>query len=121
MDKQLTKNFKLSEFTCKCGCGKDDISLELVGEVQKIRELYGKPIRITSGLRCIDHNRNSGGRDNSAHLSGLAADIGWDNVTDRHRLLTIIIGMGWRRIGIAKSFVHIDIDNSKAQDVIWTY
>jgi hypothetical protein len=26
-----------------------------------------------------------------------------------------------RRIGIANNFIHFDIDENKAQDVIWTY
>ena len=49
MEKQLTDNFRLSEFVCKCGCGADDIDLRLVNTVQTILTLYGKPIYITSG------------------------------------------------------------------------
>ena len=72
MEKQLTENFRLSEFACKCGCGADHIDLRLVAMVQTIRTLYGKPIYITSGVRCETHNASPevDGLENSAHLTG---------------------------------------------------
>ena len=48
MSEQLTKNFKRSEFACKCGCGFDDIDLKLVNIIQIIRDEVG-PIRIPPG------------------------------------------------------------------------
>ena len=29
--------------------------------------------------------------------------------------------VGFRRFGIAKSFIHVDIDNEKSNPVIWLY
>ena len=40
--KQLTDNFRLSEFVCKFGCGAYHIGLLLVALVQTIRTLFGK-------------------------------------------------------------------------------
>lgn len=40
-----------------------------------IREKYGKPIIITSGYRCKELNKKVGGKSNSFHLKGLAADL----------------------------------------------
>ena len=74
------KNFKIKEFRCRCGCEmpeevKSNIEL-LVGNVlDPLRERYGKPIYVTSGYRCADHNEAVGGVANSQHLRGEAADI----------------------------------------------
>lgn len=39
------------------------------------RELWGKPLVVTSGYRCKELNRMIGGVSNSQHLTGCAADI----------------------------------------------
>ena len=36
---------------------------ELLDMIDKAREIYGKPIHITSGYRTEDHNRKVGGVD----------------------------------------------------------
>ena len=41
----------------------------------EIREKDGKPIIITSGYRCQELNKKVGGKSNSFHLKGLAADL----------------------------------------------
>ena len=43
--------------------------------LDEIREKYGKPIIITSGYRCKELNKKVGGKSNSFHLKGLAADL----------------------------------------------
>ena len=46
--------------------------------LDKIREIYGKPIIISSGYRCKQLNDLVGGAPNSQHLSGFAVDIQYD-------------------------------------------
>lgn len=43
--------------------------------LDEIRDKYGKPIIITSGYRCQELNKKVGGKSNSFHLKGLAADL----------------------------------------------
>ena len=43
--------------------------------LDRIREDYGKPVRVNSGFRSEAVNEKVGGARNSAHLKGLAADI----------------------------------------------
>ena len=69
------KYFKRNEFTCKCGCGFNHIDISLVKMLDKIREHYGKPIVITSGVRCVTHNRKVGGTSQSYHVKNKAADF----------------------------------------------
>jgi zinc D-Ala-D-Ala carboxypeptidase len=89
--------------------------------LDQIREQYGRPIHINSGYRTAERNRMVGGKADSAHLRGLAADLRCDNSRDRHDLLEAIFSVGIHRVGIAKSFIHIDNDKSKAERVVWLY
>lgn len=71
----LAKNFSRYEFACHCGCGFDQVALELVFWLQGLRERIGRPLYINSGCRCAAHNTAVRGAKNSYHLRGLAADI----------------------------------------------
>ena len=70
-----TKNFKVSEFTCKCGCGLNIIDQRVMNMAQTIREALGVPVRVNSGCRCEKHNAKSNGVKGSNHTKGLAADL----------------------------------------------
>jgi hypothetical protein len=41
--------------------------------------------------------------------------------SDRYKLLCALIEVGFNRIGVAKSFIHVDVDKNKSKNVIWTY
>lgn len=69
------KYFKKEEFTCKCGCGLNNINLKLVQIADEIREKIGVPLIVSSGCRCSKHNKNVGGVLNSRHISGKAVDL----------------------------------------------
>lgn len=74
------KYFKKEEFKCQCG-GKycngypAEMSSKLIDILEELRVYFGKPITITSGLRCSKHNVAVGGVSNSQHQYGKAADI----------------------------------------------
>lgn len=74
------KNFKYSEFKCKCGgryCNGYPVpfSYELAKNLQTIRTHFGKPLIITSPLRCETWNSKQGGVKNSKHKKGWACDF----------------------------------------------
>lgn len=117
----LSKDFSKSEFKCSCGCDKVRVSPHLVKGLQKMRDGYGKPIKISSGFRCDDHNDTVGGAQNSAHLTGDAADMAVSNSKQRFALIREAIYAGFTRIGIAESFIHVDVSISAPQNVCWTY
>ena len=70
-----TKNFKVSEFACKCGCGHNPIDQRVINMCQAIRDEVGVPVRVNSGCRCEKHNTNSRGVKGSKHITGKAADL----------------------------------------------
>ena len=83
--RKFTKNFKPEEFKCKCGkCNGYPSYMKQVelAHIQNIRNHYGKPIKITSALRCPHENRQVGGVPNSGHLKGYAVDFYMAGVTD---------------------------------------
>lgn len=86
-----------------------------------LRKNVGRPLTITSGVRCEAYNTKVGGVDSSAHVDGLAADIAVGDGHDRFSLISSALTVGFRRIGVAKNFVHLDVDYSKPTNVIWVY
>ena len=120
-DPQLTPHFNLSEFRCPC-CGAVEIdnARKLASQLEVIRSVVG-PVVIRSGCRCANRNAAVGGKPNSAHLRSLAADC--LTQTDRYRFdfLRAAVLAGFSRIGVAKTTVHVDIDTSLDQHVVWTY
>jgi uncharacterized protein YcbK (DUF882 family) len=94
---------------------------ELLNMLDIVRKKYGKSIVINSGYRTVKHNAKVGGTPASSHTKGLAVDIACNNSTDRFKLTGILKEVGFKRIGIAKTFIHADIDKDKSQNVLWTY
>ena len=122
----LTADFDRSEFRCKCGCGNDNVSIELVRRLQQLRSLYGKPLYINSGCRCIKHNAEVGGVPNSAHVSegkvGEAADISINSTEQMWELVDRIISYNlFKRLGIGKTLLHVDISTILPSPRIWPY
>lgn len=70
-----TKNFNVSEFACKCGCGYNVIDQRVINMAQTIREALGVSVRVNSGCRCEKHNAKVGGVKGSKHTKGLASDL----------------------------------------------
>lgn len=116
------KYFKLSEFDSPdiLGSGKN-MNEEFLYMLDAARKVYGKPMRVNSGYRSEAHNKKVGGVSSSSHLKGLAADISCKNSNERFEMLQAFIKAGFKRIGVADSFIHVDNDKDKSQNVIWTY
>ncbi|MGM9584880.1 MAG: D-Ala-D-Ala carboxypeptidase family metallohydrolase [Faecousia sp.] len=70
--------FTRAEFACKCGrCGgfPAEPAEALVRLADQVREHFGKPAVVSSGIRCPSHNTRVGGVANSYHLKGKAVDF----------------------------------------------
>ena len=90
-------------------------------KLDKARERAGIPFVINSAYRSPEHNAKIGGKPNSSHLKGLAVDISVTNSRQRFIVLNALLEVGFTRIGIADTFIHVDLDKGKSKDVIWTY
>ena len=121
---KLTKNFNLSEFTCKCGnCEIPPDVLSnikiLADQLQIIRNRLNKPIKINSGYRCKYHNDITvKGSKNSQHKLGTAADIVIKDirVKDTYNFLNQLMQNGTiinGGLGSYNNFTHYDIRDKK--------
>jgi len=110
--------FKTDEFTCPC-CNKVIVSGYLIHLLNKIREGLGKPMTVNSGYRCKKHNKKVGGKDNSAHRRGTAADIECTNSHDRFIIKKLAYEAGFKRLKPYPTFIHLDVDMELPQEVMW--
>ncbi len=116
----MLTNFTLDEFTCKCGCGTNNISVALVGKLQIARTNAGVPFIVTSACRCEKHNKDVGGVKNSFHTQGLACDIKFKDNVQLFKIVKGLLEADFKRILIypKKSFIHVDIGKDAPQDII---
>jgi zinc D-Ala-D-Ala carboxypeptidase len=116
------KYFKIREFDSPdvegSGSWMNEKTLELLDEA---RGIAGIPFVINSGYRTKNHNLKVGGVSNSAHLKGYAVDLECKNAGDAHKIITAAFICGFNRVGISKSFIHLDNDPSKNKNRVWTY
>jgi len=121
-------HFKLEEFDSPDlpGSGAEFMDEEFLNLLDRARDAAGVPFKITSGFRTPEYNidlkkRGYAVARNSSHLKGLAADIAVTSSANRLIILESLLFVGFRRVGIGKSFIHVDFDISKSQDVVWVY
>ena len=90
----LSKIFSKLEFQCPCSCGANRISSVLVEKLQKVRNIIGRPLIITSGVRCEFYSASIKASLNSSHVPdsygiGNAVDIACTNSKDRYELVQV--------------------------------
>ena len=125
----LSNNFSRLEVQCPCGCGANKISSVLIEKLQKVRNIIGTSIIITSGVRCEFYNASIKASISSSHVPddsgiGNAVDIACTNSKERYELVEVAQKF-FQRIGISGGsyggFIHLDVDRSKTQEVMWLY
>lgn len=103
----LSPHFRVREFACKDGSDTIYIDTLLVYYLQKIREHFGRPVRIHSAYRTPAYNKKVGGAQESQHVLGKAADIHIDGIEPK-RIYDYANSIGVGGLGLYPSFVHID-------------
>jgi len=93
---------------------------EFLERLDKARAFADIPFIINSAYRSPNHPLSIK-NPSSSHIKGLAVDIkATDNAT-RFKIIDALLFVGFKRIGIADTFIHVDMDYGKRQDIIWTY
>lgn len=110
------KHFDREEFRCNCE-GKycdgfqAEPSKKLVKLADRIREHYGVPMIVSSGVRCKTHNANVHGDMNSRHMRGLAMDF-----CIKGKPAAEVLEYVWKQpevryaYAIDSNYVHMDVD-----------
>ena len=116
------KYFQLSEFDSPDEKGSGSkMNYAFIEKLDYARGNAGIPFKINSGYRTQEWNLKVGGRFGSSHKKGLAVDIGYNGSRERYLILSALMQVGITRFGIAKGFIHADVDKSKDPEVIWLY
>ena len=88
--------------------------------LDEAREFAQIPFFINSAYRSPTHPLSIK-NPTSSHIKGLAVDIKATDMTTRFKIVEALISVGFTRIGIADTFIHVDLDFDKSQDVMWPY
>jgi uncharacterized protein YcbK (DUF882 family) len=103
------------------------ICLDFMEWLARLRGEYGKPIRVTSGYRTPQHQRELTGRDTGAHVDGQAVDIAVSGY-DAEQLERLAIAHGALGRGIfqagphAGRYLHLDRwDKREGVPIMWSY
>jgi len=98
----------------------DNMNKEFLFVLDEAREFARIPFIINSAYRSPDHPLSIK-NPSSSHIKGLAVDIKATDSITRFKIVKALIEVGFTRIGIADTFIHVDLDLDKTQNVIWTY
>lgn len=107
-------HFRREEFRCQCG-GKycngfpAEPDPQLVSLAETVREHFGVPVTVSSGVRCQRHNRAVGGVADSRHLTGKAMDFSVRGVP-AETVLSFVQGLARYAYRIDGSYVHMDVN-----------
>ncbi len=143
-----TKNyFKEKELACPC-CDQNNFSPDLLETLNRMREMLMAPLFLNSAYRCTQHDLNIHltklikkresrvitfneyeelidievkKQRTSSHIKGLATDLRVNGSNQRFMIVNVAREYGINRIGIAKTFIHVDKDIDKPQNLIWLY
>lgn len=139
-DIQLTKHFKLSEFTKSATATKYGIDntppLEVISNLQHLcqqvleplREWMNEPITISSGYRSpkVNSHPDVRGATNSKHLLGEAADIHLPSIETGKRYLEFILyncrfdHLIWEHDSHGNYWIHVSITQSGKKRQLYT-
>jgi zinc D-Ala-D-Ala carboxypeptidase len=115
----MYKYFKLEEFDCQA-TGNNEMKEEFIHKLDELREACGFSFHITSGFRDgkghpIERRKSKPG----THAQGIAADISVSGGAERYIIVREAMRLGFTGIGVAKTFVHVDI--RETTPVVWEY
>lgn len=119
----MTPNFKKEELACRCGCGMLP-EQDFMHKVQRLRDVYGKSLTVTSAARCPAHNaRVSKTGGTGPHTTGRAIDLAVRG-GEAYQVAKIAFNMGFSGIGFNQTgsarFIHLD-DLVEGRPAVWSY
>lgn len=121
-NEKLSEHFSANEFRCKCGGAHDNlVSEELVQKLEQLRDvLKCSRIEISSGYRCVQHDKNVGGSGRGQHTKGKAADVCCYDQSgkpiDNKAVCCTAEDIGFHGIARIKgngTFTHVDVRDGK--------
>ena len=118
----MSKYFSPKEFkACVPSCTIKDMDAAFLALLDEVRETAGIPLVLNCAYRSKAWELKQGRSGNSAHTRGKAVDIRCNTSANRYKIIRAALLLGVPRIGVGKTFVHMDNDKTLPQGVIWDY
>jgi uncharacterized protein YcbK (DUF882 family) len=117
-----SKHYVPTDFDSKDQPGSGmNMNQAFIDRLDQLVDRLGYKPGINSGFRTAARNAAVKGSANSAHLRGLAVDLQAMSGRARFQIVQAALQVGITRIGVAKTYVHLDMDQALPGQVIWTY
>jgi uncharacterized protein YcbK (DUF882 family) len=94
---------------------------EFMNKLDRVRETAGIPLVINSAYRTVEHEKRQGRAGTSAHTVRCAVDIRCNTDANRFKIIKAALEVGFTRIGVAKTFIHVDSSGTHTPNVAWMY
>ena len=98
----------------------ENMNVDFLAKLDEAREYANIPFVINSAYRSPEHSLSIK-NPTSSHIKGLAVDISAKDSRTRGLILDALRAVGFNRIGISDTFIHVDSDLDKSQNVTWLY
>jgi len=124
----LTKNFTSEELACK-HCGKMAIPLPAVDKLQRLRDHYGRPLKLSSAYRCPEHNAAVSSTGRAGPHTKAAFDV-LVSGPEAYQIVALALLEGFTGIGVSQKgphaarFIHLDaLDDAPdcPRPYVWSY
>lgn len=114
---------------CVPACKVEHLDSRLVARLLHVQRLIGFPLIPTSGFRTLEWEKAKGRsgksshchRDKDGNAASLAIDVAVKDSFERFKILFACLYCDIPRIGVGKTFLHLDIDSSKPHPIIFHY
>lgn len=116
------KYFNESEFkACSPSCSLQDMKQHTMDKLDAARELAGIPFVLNSAYRPPEWEKKRGRTGTGAHPHGCGVDIRCNTSANRLKIVQACLSVGFTRIGIGNTYIHVDDDPTKTPNVMWHY
>ena len=114
--------FKDAEFArCSPSCSIDDMEQSFLDKLDALRERCGMPLLLTSAYRSVEWELSKGRRTDGDHPRRRGVDIAANTNATRFKIVKAALELGFTRIGVANTFVHVGDVPANPQNVLWLY
>ena len=110
--------FQESEFqNANPACSLQDMHPETMRRLDLARSIAGIPFVVNSAFRTVEHEKRKGRTGTSSHTTGRAVDIRCNTDRNRYLIITVLL----IRIGVHRTFIHVDDSPMHTAQVIFFY
>jgi hypothetical protein len=122
MARITAKYFTEAEFRrCTPPCSLQDMDQQFIRQLDAARASAGIPFVLNSAYRSLAWELSKGRSAKGDHPQGRGVDIRCNTSANRMKIVRALLDNGFRRIGIANTYVHAGLGKDLPQDVMWDY